>query len=171
MLKDIEFEGNEDNSKILQKEMKKLQKIILDKMLPEIINKINTKEELIDYIYQIRYYNYIPYVKGKVLYEEKSLKPSIENLLNLLLTKLYKLKIINTLSNNEKNDIEIVKNIFYIRTINLEEIYLELKKKETNIYELYILDGKDTLEVTKELNLEFNKKDRIKLKKQIKLFR
>ena len=91
--------------------------------------------------------------------------------MNLLLTKLYKLKIINTLSNNEKNDIEIVKNIFYIRTINLEEIYLELKKKETNIYELYILDGKDTLEVTKELNLEFNKKDRIKLKKQIKLFR
>lgn len=171
LLKDIEFEENEDNSKILQKEMKKLQKIILDKMLPEIINKINTKEELIDYIYQIRYYNYIPYTKGKVLYEEKSLKPSIENLLNLLLTKLYKLKIINTLSNNEKNDIEIVKNIFYIRTINLEEIYLELKKKETNIYELYILDGKDTLEVTKELNLEFNKKDRIKLKKQIKLFR
>ena len=171
MLKDIEFEGNEDNSKILQKEMKKLQKIILDKMLPEIINKINTKEELIDYIYQIRYYNYIPYTKGKVLYEEKSLKPSIENLLNLLLTKLYKLKIINTLSNNEKNDIEIVKNIFYIRTINLEEIYLELKKKDTNLYELYILDGKDTLEVTKELNLEFNKKDRIKLKKQIKLFR
>ena len=75
------------------------------------------------------------------------------------------------ISNNEKNDIEIVKNIFYIRTINLEEIYLELKKKDTNLYELYILDGKDTLEVTKELNLEFNKKDRIKLKKQIKLFR
>ena len=34
-----------------------------------------------------------------------------------------------------------------------------------------VIDGKDTLEVTKELNLEFNKKDRIKLKKQIKLFR
>ena len=100
-----------------------------------------------------------------------SLKTSIKKILEILITKLYKLKLINTLSNNEKNDIEIVQSIFYITTINLEELYLELKKTDSEKYILYILDGKDTLEVTKELSLEFNKKDRIKLNRQIKLFK
>ena len=171
LLQSIEFEEKENNITILKKELKKLQKIILDKMLPKIIKRMNTKEELIDFIYQIRYYNFIPYMKDKMIFEESSLKTSIKKILEILITKLYKLKLINTLSNNEKNDIEIVQSIFYITTINLEELYLELKKTDSEKYILYILDGKDTLEVTKELSLEFNKKDRIKLNRQIKLFK
>lgn len=171
LLKNIKFEEKEDNFKILQKELLKLQKTLLDKMLPKIVNRINTKEEAIDFIYQLRYYNYIPYMKGKMIYEEKSLKNSLETLLRLLLKKMYKLKLINNLSTNEKNDIEIVKNIFFVRIINLEDIYIELNKKNTNLYELDIFDGKETLETTKELDLQFNKKDRVKLKKQIKLFK
>lgn len=80
------------------------------------------------------------------------------------------MKIINTMSTNEKNDIEIVKNIFFLRIISLEEIYLELIKIKDNNYKLNIYDDKDTLEESIELQLEFNKKDKIKLKRKVKLF-
>ena len=171
LLKNINLKEDENNLAIMQKELKNLQIILLEKMLPEKIKKINSKEELIDIFYQIRYYNYIPYIDNKVIYEDSVLRLSIEKQIDILLTKFYKLKLINTLSTNEKNDIEIIKNIFFIRAINLEELYLELNKKDKDLYELDIFDGKETLETTKELNLQFNKKDRIKLKRKIKLFK
>ena len=171
LLENIDFDENESNSDILKKELKNLQTILLEKMLPEKIKKITEKEELIDIFYQLRYYNYIPYIENKSIYEDSAVKPLVEKLLESLLTRFYKLKLINTLSTNEKNDIEIIKNVFYIRTINMEELYLELNKKDKELYELDIFDGKETLETTKELTLQFNKKDRIKLKKQIKLFK
>ena len=82
---------------------------------------------------------------------------------------MYDNKIINVISTNENNDIQIIKNIFDLKLINLEDIYLELKKKN-NIYIIKVYDEKETLETQIEMNLEFNKKDKIKLNKKIKLF-
>ena len=171
LLNNINFEANGDNSKILLKELNKLQKIFLGKILPKKIENSNTKEELVNLLYQVRYYSFIPYNKEKAIYEEKSLKELLEKNINLLILKLYNLKLINTISTNEKNDVEIVKNIFFIKAINLDEIYLELLKKDKNDYELDIYDGRDTIEKTVQMKLEFNKKDKIKIKKQIRLFK
>ena len=62
-----------------------------------------------------------------------------------------------------------MKNIFDLKIINLEDIYLELKKKD-NEYIIKFYDEKETLEKEIKLKLEFNKKDKIKLNKKIKLF-
>ena len=97
-------------------------------------------------------------------------KQDIKNLEEKMVKKLYDYKMINTISTNEKNDIEIVCNIFNLRIINLEYIYLEIRKKE-NVYILKIYDEKETLEKEIEIELEFNKKDKIRLNKKIKLFR
>lgn len=170
LLKDIKFENNESNEKLLYKYINKLQIIFLKEILPEKIEKLNTKEELIDLLYQIRYYNFIPYTLEKKIKDVRQFKSALDSLLSILIKKLYKMKIINTMSTNEKNDIEIVKNIFFLRIISLEEIYLELIKIKDNNYKLNIYDDKDTLEESIELQLEFNKKDKIKLKRKVKLF-
>ena len=170
LLKDINFEENADNKKILFKELKNLQKIFIEKIIPKKIEKLDTKEELINLLYQIRYYNFIPYDKEKAVYEEIELRKLSENVAEILLNKFYNLKIINTISTNKVNDINIIKQILFTKIINLEEIYIEIIKEEKT-YKIYIYDDKDTLEVIQEIELEFNKKDRIKLKKQIKLFK
>ena len=126
--------------------------------------------KLIDFIYQLRYYNLIQYNSEREIKDVKELQENLTNLEKLLIKKLYSLKIINTLSTNERNDIEIVRNIFYLRTISLENLYLELFKIEGNKYNLNIYDEKDTLEESKDIQLQFNKKDKIKLKRKVKLF-
>ena len=82
---------------------------------------------------------------------------------------MYSKKVINTLSTNEINDIEIVKQIFDLKIVNLEDIYLEIRKKDDR-YSIKFYDEKETLETQIDIKLEFNKKDRIKLNKKIKLF-
>ena len=169
LLKDIDFEDVK-NDKLLDRYINKLQKILLEKILPKKLETINEKEKLIDFIYQLRYYNLIQYNSEREIKDVKELQENLTNLEKLLIKKLYSLKIINTLSTNERNDIEIVRNIFYLRTISLENLYLELFKIEGNKYNLNIYDEKDTLEESKDIQLQFNKKDKIKLKRKVKLF-
>ena len=169
LLKDIDFEYVK-NDKLLYRYINKLQKILLEKILPQKLETINEKEKLIDFIYQLRYYNLIQYNSEREIKDVKELQENLTNLEKLLIKKLYSLKIINTLSTSERNDIEIVRNIFYLRTISLENLYLELFKIEENKYNLNIYDEKDTLEESKDIQLQFNKKDKIKLKRKVKLF-
>ena len=171
LLNSIDLEENSDNKKLLYKYINRLQIIFLEKILPKKIKEMNSKDELINLLYQIRYYLFIPYTRDNEIKDVKNFKNSINNLLSTLIIKLYNLKIINTISTNEKADIEIVKNIFYIRMISLEEIYLELIKSDSGNYELYIYDDKDTLEKSISINIEFHKKDRIKLKRKVRLFK
>lgn len=169
LLKDIDFEDVK-NDKLLYRYINKLQKILLEKILPQKLETINEKEKLIDFIYQLRYYNLIQYNSEREIKDVKELQENLTNLEKILIKKLYSLKIINTLSTSERNDIEIVRNIFYLRTISLENLYLELFKIEENKYNLNIYDEKDTLEESKDIQLQFNKKDKIKLKRKVKLF-
>lgn len=165
LLKDIKFESNNN----LYKYIDELQKIFVKDILVKRIEKASTSNELIECIYQIRYYNYLPYTKEKIIKDIKEFQVDIGNIQELLIKKLYDNKIINTLSTNEKNDIQIVKNIFDLKIINMEYIYVEIKK-EKDKYIINTFDEKETLEQQFEMNLEFNKKDKIKLNRRIKLF-
>ena len=113
----------------------------------------------------------MPIGNNENLFNDKKYKNDINILLNTFIDKLFEFKIINTISTNKKNDIEIIKNIFFIKTINLEELHIEINNIDKDVYELDIFDGKETLETTKKLNLQFNKKDRIKNNRKIKLFK
>ena len=165
ILENINFEGKND----IYKYIEKLQKIFLKDIFINKINNSNTKEEIIGCMYELRYYSFLPYTNEKLINQLKSLKKDLNFLKEELIKKMYENKILNTLSTNEKNDILIVKNIFDLKIINMENIYVQLKRKD-GIYYIEIYDEKDTPEKTFELNLEFNKKDKIKLKRKIKLF-
>lgn len=165
LLKDINFNKNNN----VYKYINKLQKIFLEDIFSTKVDKVENKNELINCIYELRYYNFLPYTEEKIIADVKDFKDDIDNIKVKLIKKLYNSKLINTISTNEKNDVEIVKNIFDLKIINLEDIYLEIK----NINEKYVVqiyDERETLEKELEMNLEFNKKDRIKLNRKIKLF-
>lgn len=166
LLKDINFE--KDNNKIL-KEINKLQKLFIEQIILNKIENSKEKEQIIDCLYEFRYYIHLPYTEEEKVYDIKEFSESIEIVKEKIIKKMYDNKIINVISTNERNDIQIIKNIFDLKLINLEDIYLEVKKKN-NMYIIKIFDEKETLETQIEMNLEFNKKDKIKLNKKIKLF-
>ena len=166
LLKDIKF----DKLNNIDKYKNKLQKLFLKELYVKRIEDLTNKTDIIDCLYELRYYNFIHYNPELLIKDIEEFKQDIKNLEEKMVKKLYDYKMINTISTNEKNDIEIVCNIFNLRIINLEYIYLEIRKKE-NVYILKIYDEKETLEKEIEIELEFNKKDKIKLNKKIKLFR
>ena len=165
LLKNINFESN---SKLI-KDINKLQKIFIDKILLNKIESLQNEKEIIDFVYELRYYNFLPYTKETIISEVEEFKEGLELIKEKLVKKLYDNKLINTLSTNEKNDIEIVKNIFSLKIISLEDVYIELKKKE-NEYIIKLYDEKETLEKEVKVELIFTKKDKIKLNRKIKLF-
>lgn len=165
VLEKINFEGKNN----LEKCLEKLQEIFVKDIFINKINNSNTKEEIINCMYELRYYSFLPYTNEKTIKQLEILKEDLNLAKELLVKKMYENKIINTISTNEPNDILIVKNIFDLKIINMEKIYIELVKKGS-LYYVEIYDEKDTPEKTFELNLEFNKKDKVKLKRKIKLF-
>ena len=166
LLKDIQFDENDD----IYKNIDKLQKKFLQDIFKDKINNAATINEIIDCVYELRYYNFIPYNKEKLLKDIKKYEEDLDKLKQDLIKKLYNNKIINTISTNENNDIEIIKNIFNLKMINLENIYIELLKNE-NDYIVNFYDEKETLETQINMKLEFNKKDKVRLNKKIKLFK
>ena len=165
LLKDINFD--KDNNII--KYINKLQKIFLEEILLQKINNLKQKDEIIECMYELRYYNFIPYTTDTLIKDVTQFKKDIEHIKEKIIKKLYDNKLINNISTNEKNDIEIVKNIFDLKIISLEDIYIEIRKKQEK-YIIKLYDEKETLEKEIEIKLEFNKKDKIKLNKKIKLF-
>ena len=165
LLKDIHF----DQSNVIDKDLKKLQIIFLEEIFLAKIENATTKSELIDCLYELRYYHFLYYTKEIMIKDVKELKPNLQKVKEKLIKKLYDNKILAVISTNEQNDIEIVKNIFELRMINLEDIYIEMKKRDDQFL-LMIYDEKEALDTEIEMHLEWNKKDKIKLNKKIKLF-
>lgn len=169
LLKGIRFEEEKDNINLLYKQIDELQELFLKEILPQKIQSLTDREELIDMFYILRYYHLIPYSEELKIKDVEKLKEFLNSVFSILIKKMYQLKLINTISTNEEMDIKIVNNLFDLYTINLEEIYLELKK-DGDKYRLNIYDDKDTFEKSIEMELDFHKKDKVKIKRKIKLF-
>ena len=165
LLKDINF----DKKNLIEKYIIQLQKLFLQRLFLTKIENSKTKNDLIDCMYELRYYLFLPFTKERMVQDEKAFKTDVEHVKEILIKKLYEYKLINTISSNEENDIKIVKNIFALRMINLEDAYIELRKKEDKFL-IIIYDEKETIETQIQINLEFNKKDKIKLNRKVKLF-
>lgn len=165
LIKDIKFE-NENN---IYKYIDILQEIFIKDIFVKKIENSITRNELIDCLYELRYYCFLPYKKEETIKDLEKLQNFLEEIKTLLIQKLYINKIINVISSNEKNDIEIVKKIFDLKMINLENIYIQISKND-NEYNIKFYDEKETLETQQNIKLEFDKKDKIKFNKKIKLF-
>ncbi len=159
----------EDIDKEIKKYIFKLQELFLSCYKIKIKNA-NNKQELLKLIYEFRYYCLLPMTERKLIYEVSELDSAIKEVQMLLLKKAHELKLIDYFSNEEEIDYKILKNIFLLRVINLEDLYLKVTKEKENYYiqlfdenvfeEKIQLDGLENLN-KKDLSFRINKKIKI----------
>ena len=160
----------EDLEKEINDSIIKLQKIFLD-CLNIKINRAETKQEIITLIYELRYYCLIPFDQNRSINQVQQLKKSIEKVTKNIIKKAHNFKMINSFTNIEELEINILKNIFNIRIISLEDLYIKITKEKDKFY--ITLFDEDVFEEKVELEMVdiLNKRElEIKLNKKIKLF-
>ena len=138
-----------------------LQKEILNNF-SERISKIETKKEIYDIIYRLRYFKEIYINKDEKIKNVKALQTQIKKVESNLLTIACNFKVLNILSNTVEENYKIMEEIFDTNMIDLEDIVLEFKKKNDkiilNIYEDEILNRYIEYDKIEDLNVKYNKK-------------
>ncbi len=151
----------QDREEGLNKLKIELQKVFLEAIKINI-DKAQTKQQIQKIIYDFRYYLLLPYNKEKTIQEIEELQEAIIEISKKIIKKAIKLKVIEKISNNERTNYEILKNIFYIRIIKLEDAYLKITKEKDKYY-MQIFDEnifEENIEIIKpkELEIKLNKK-------------
>ena len=134
-------------------------------------NVIETREQIVDMIYELRYIKNIPIEKGKFIANIDALNNGIDRILKKVVTKACKIGIMKIISMDIGFNYEIIKYALDTKMINLEQIRLsfELQPKEKYLIikvfdkEVYEKQGRKKIEPSKDL-LE------VKYNKSIKLF-
>lgn len=129
------------------------------------IEKAMTKQELVHYIYKLRYYGFLTFDEnGTFLKDLEELKYTIEQTKQLLLKKAQKLNVIDDVTNDEKINYNIVSKIFDSKMIDLNNMVIQTKIEDGKLFVEYY--DTNILETT----LEVHSDRTVKLKKKTKLF-
>lgn len=138
-----------------------LQKEFL-KIFNEKTKSIQSKKDILQYIYLFRYYKLIYINENKQIKDLEELKVELEKTEKHLITKACKLKAINILSQNIDENYKLVSKILSYNIIDLEDVKLELKKQEKEviltIYDDEAIEDTVICDSSKELNIKYNKK-------------
>ena len=160
----------EELEKEIENTLVKLQKTFL-KCYQLKIEKMVEKTEIVDGIYEYRYYCLLPFTFEMRVEQVKQIKKELQETRRILLDKAQQLKVIVVTSKNKEIDDEILKNIFAIRMITLEDMYIKLIKEKDKVY-IQLFDEEifeEKIELKDFGNM--NKKDlEIKFNKKIKVF-
>ena len=122
-------------------------------------------------IYEFRYYCVLPINDKKAIYQVPEIEEKREKVQRMLLTKAHEFKLVDIFSKEKEIDYQILKNIFCVRVINLEDLYIKLiKEKEAYYVQLFdenVFEEKIELE-----GIENIKKEDLtfKISKKVKIF-
>lgn len=145
-----------------------LQKYII-KVFKIKIENAQDEEELIEILYELRYYTLIPIDDGKNVGESEALKKYIEEIEKQVIDKAISLKVITEVAKTKENNFEILRNIFTLKIIRLEDINFKIQKEKNDFF-IQFFDNKINDEKIK-IEESINKKDlNIKLNKKTKIF-
>lgn len=131
-----------DNEKDLYKNILLLQEKFI-KGLQERIKQVKIRKDVINIIYKLRYYKFLPY-KDVQIKNVEELRKSIYKAEEMIYNVAYKMKIINPISINEKVNNDVVRKILDTTIVELENIELLFKAENYQI----------TLEIFDEENIE-----------------
>lgn len=145
-----------------ENKMIQMQKIFLTAFSKKI-QKVQTKKEMVRYIYMLRYYNLLRW-NGVPFFEIKELKTALAQANKICLKKALELKAIAKVCKEETEAIQIILPIFQTKIIKLENVMLRLETKDNHI-QLQVYD-ENTLE--EKVDVEFSKS--VKVKNKVKLF-
>jgi len=158
-----------NNKKTEYEEMVELQKYFLE-IIEKKINRLKLREEIIEIIYQLRYYQNIVFFEGVYIKDYTELKQALDNTLKLAITKACKMGVIKIISMDIETNFELIKYVLDTKIIDLEEIRIYLEFEEDNTIFIKVYD-KQVFEKQGRKNFNGNKKDiTIRKKRMIKLF-
>ena len=133
----------------------------------EKIKKSETKKEIVDLIYELRYYKQIPY-KENNLSQIEICKEKLENIETRLIKEACEQKILKIFSEEEKLNKKILENQFNSKIINLENTIYILKYHKgilkIEIYDTNIEEEAKEIQITEKAELQ------VKLNKKIKVW-
>lgn len=149
-----------------EKQIENLQKNFLNCFI-EKIKQSETKKEIINLIYELRYYEQIPY-KGTNIRNIEKCNKEIENIEEMLIKKACEQKILTTFSPKEDLNKKILENQFTSKIINLENTIYILKYHK-GILKIQISDTNIEEEI-KEIEITEKAELQVKLNKKIKVW-
>lgn len=164
----LDYQEIADSRTTALEELVNLQKMFLKgyKILAE---KLVGKKDVLELLYEFRYYNLIPITSEELLKDNEELKEDIDSMRQFLIDKAIDERIINPVNSNKYINNEILKNIFSLRIIKLENAEVNVQKIPEGIRANY-LDG-DVEETSKDIVISKDiGKYKIKEKKKIKIF-
>lgn len=159
--------GIEENKKADEdKQINNLQLCFLECFI-EKIKKSETKKEITDLIYELRYYKQIPY-KETNLSQIEICKEKIEKIETMLIKEACEQKILKIFSEEEKLNKKILENQFDSKIISLDNTIYILKYRKgilkIEIYDTNIEEEIKEIEITEKVELQ------VKLNKKIKVW-
>ncbi len=132
------------------------------------INKMNTRDELIDILYEIRYYSKLKISKDTYLSDFEEIENSIDKILKKVITKLCKLGAMKIFSMDINLNCEIIKYALDTNIIELEDTRVALKCDNEGLIikvydkEAFEKQGRKRTKIT-ENSLEVKQNRKIKL--------
>ncbi len=129
------------------------------------IEKCILKKDMIDLIYEYRYYRFLKYNKERNIKENRYLNKQNQEITNIIIKKAEELKVLEKISNNDEYNKSILEEIFNTRIITLENIFIQIIEEDGKMFVQYF-DG-NILESKKEIDIKENS---VKLRKKLKLF-
>ena len=152
---------SEDKDKLIEELKIKLQKLFLN-MLEINIKKAEAKQEIEKIIYDFRYYSLLQYDYERKIKNVKELNTDIDKIAKKIIDKAIENKVIESLSSDNDTNYQILKNIFHVRIIRLEDSYLKITKEKDKyylqIFDENIFEEKIEIQKPKELEIKLNKK-------------
>ena len=132
------------------------------KMLEVNIKNVDTKQEIEKIIYDFRYYSLLQYNNQSKVKDIEELREDLNEISTKIIDKAIEYKVLEKISNNEKTNNEILKNIFKVRIIKLEDAYLKITKEKDKyflqIFDENIFEEKVEIKKPEELEIKLNKK-------------
>ena len=162
--KDMDIKENKKADE--EKQIVKLQLSFLDCFI-EKIKKAETKREIANLIYELRYYIQLPY-KDTKLGNINELVELLEKIKYQLIQKACQEKLLTKFSQKEELNKKILDNQFEAKIINLENTIYILKYHK-GILKIQILDG-NIEEEEKEIEITEKVELQVKLNKKIKVW-
>lgn len=123
------------------------------------------KNDMIDLIYEYRYYRFLKYSKDKMIKENRYLNKQNYDIINIIIKKAEELKVLEKISSNEEYNRIVLEEIFNTRIITLENISIQIMLEDGKMF-VHYYDG-NILESRKEIQV---KENGVKLRKKFKLF-
>lgn len=127
------------------------------------IQNAEGRNEIINWIYKMRYYAQIPFDKEKAVKDIKKLQPIWKEVIKVITKKAQENKVWDIFTENEEIAYIIIRELLNSKMINLENVNMICDYKEGILYVTYY-DG-NTIESKSEFKLE-----NVRIKKKIKLF-